>query len=335
MNALIGWCGQMTIAELEGRSFTIHDLAAVDLTERKLRHLVKLGAATRLAAGAYLLTVDTDDEAQATRHLHTIWRRWQRTSYAKAVVSHVSAAALWGLPLPNPLPTQVHLSGYKKTSAHSSDMLVRHAIDVPMEQVIERYGMPCTSLGRTLIDVAMTESVETAVMCADAALRLAVEVEVRANRLNPHACYAPEVAMFKAQLHQLLSERRGRRGIRRAREIVEFAEWQAESPGESILRWRMHVAGIDKPELQVPVPSPSGSNYRLDALVRSKGTFIEFDGLSKYSTSPAVARQEIIDEKRREDYIRATTGWRCVRLTWRDISSDWRFQAAMRRHGLI
>jgi len=86
--------------------------------------------------------------------------------------------------------------------------------------------------------------------------------------------------------------------------------------------------GLPKPELQVEIRDERGRLVgRVDFLFRAQRTIVEFDGLVKYGG--ADGRQALIDEKRREDSLRAL-GYQMVRPTWRDLYDPRKLEQAMR-----
>ncbi len=78
------------------------------------------------------------------------------------------------------------------------------------------------------------------------------------------------------------------------------------------------------------MPAPGALPYRVDFDL--DGVLGEFDGTVKYTDAAMLAgrdaRDVLMAEKRREDWIRATTGRRLARWQWADIASA----AALERH---
>ena len=77
------------------------------------------------------------------------------------------------------------------------------------------------------------------------------------------------------------------------------------------------------PQLQVPVAGPTGQTYFVDFGLAEVRAFGEFDGKDKYLDVAlrrgAPLEQVLLEEKRREDWIRGTTQWRFAR--WEDEHS--------------
>lgn len=110
-----------------------------------------------------------------------------------------------------------------------------------------------------------------------------------------------------------------RPGQRALRATLDRATGEHESVGETRCSEVMLTLGLPSFERQVWVRDRSGVAVgRVDFLIRSTRTIVEFDGMMKY-TSPEVLRQE----KLREDRLRAL-GYEVVRLTWADLDDPGR-----------
>ncbi|NEN04490.1 hypothetical protein G3T36_01260 [Diaminobutyricibacter tongyongensis] len=111
------------------------------------------------------------------------------------------------------------------------------------------------------------------------------------------------------------------RGHARAREVIEFADTRAESPLESVSRLLIHQAGFPPPTLQLALSDVDGLIGEVDFAWPELGVVGEADGELKYLDaalrSGRSAEQVVIDEKYREDRIRAL-GYRVVRWGWRE-----------------
>lgn len=136
----------------------------------------------------------------------------------------------------------------------------------------------------------------------------------------------------------LIKENPGARGIRQARRVIAFAQPAAQLPGESISRLYLSQLGFAAPRLHVRVPGPAGRDYEMDFAFDALRTFGEFDGVRKYS-DPLYLRgrtpeQALLDEKRREDWVRGTTQWRIVRWEMSHLSSARTLESRLARFGI-
>ncbi len=184
-----------------------------------------------------------------------------------------------------------------------------------------------TSLARTAVDVASRLDFVAAVVVVDAALR-------RASHPLP---YLPISPITLSNLVEQLQELPLRRGRQKASTAIEFADGAADRPGESVSRANMRRMGCPMPQIQVAVAGASGRIYIVDFWWPEFNTIGEFDGDVKY-TDPEFLRgrtpeQALLDEKRREDDLRAAGHGMC-RWNWLTAISLHRLQAHLRAAGI-
>ncbi len=248
------------------------------------------------------------------------------TSRRVPVFAVHTAAALHGMPLFRP-PASVHVIAPAGRPG-SARGLVRHRGILGQSDVVEINGLSCTSLTRTVADLARIGTFEQSVTVADAALRR--------QFLRRHHYDADGAAAFVEDVLAVVRE--SAQGRAKAHRAVEFADGRAELPGESISRIRLHQAGFATPQLQVRVTGPVGQDYFVDFGIDEADAFGEFDGAIKYvdgrmldglSTAEALQR-----EKRREDWIRGITGRRFVRWGWQDIVTADTLAARLAQFGI-
>lgn len=260
----------------------------------------------RLDRGWYVEGAEWDRLYSEGRHLLRVLAAHERQPGSSSFVfSHCSAAVLWGLPLFRVEPRRVHVSGIHANGhvAGGDPLIARHEVAVGAAEITVVGGIRCTSLSRTVADAIRFASEETAVSIADAALRL-----VAWN--DPTRSYDVAAAeSLRAQVRAHLP--RGARGVRRARWVMGFADGRAQLPGESVSRLYLHHLGFAAPRLQVFLPGPDGSSFAVDFGLDDADAWGEFDGLGKYTDPTILAGRDtataVLDEKRREDWIRGTT----------------------------
>jgi len=211
---------------------------------------------------------------------------------ADVVVSHTSAALLWGLPtLRVPATTHVIEPGHPRPSASPDVTRHRHRID-PAD-VTELDGIRVTTLERTVVDCTMSEPASGGLVVADAALHRGADRE---------------------QCVRLLASMVGRRGVVRARAVLELADEGAESAGESLARHALLAAGLPRPVTQVPVTTRIGVFWG-DVGWPEHRALVEYDGRGKYDGAGV---DVVLAEKRREDAL-LDAGWRLARVTAEDL----------------
>ena len=160
-------------------------------------------------------------------------------------------------------------------------------------------GIAATTLPRTVVDLARTETLLTAVIAGDSALRECDLSEVDAE----------------------LESARGWKGISQARRAVRLMDGRSGNPGESQSRIMLRQAGFD-PEPQVEIYDAEGCFVaRIDWLIN--GVLVaEFDGKAKYTEYLRTDERPgdvVFKEKLREDALR-DLGYPVVRWTWADLA---------------
>ena len=152
-------------------------------------------------------------------------------------------------------------------------------------------GLPVTSPLRTVFDLSRRLPLIEAVAAVDMALhrRLVDLVELRAYvGANPRC-----------------------RGIAQARQATELAQAAAESPMESRLRMLLILAGLPRPEVQVPLHDERGRFIgRPDLYYRAHRIGLEFDG--------GTHRDSLVEDNRRQNRL-LDAGCRLLRFTAADV----------------
>lgn len=215
------------------------------------------------------------------------------------VFALTSAAAIWGLPRIEPWPDMVRVLVPSEQRGRASALVRPH---VGREgSGVENSGVRVTTVARTVVDLARTGSLASALAAADHALRLGLCT--RGELLEEAEGVPPRV-----------------RGRRRARLAVELADGASMSPGESLSRAQMYLLNLPRPRLQEEVHDDGGligvCDFGWDGVVG------EFDGRVKYragTESVDVVEDVVWREKTREDRLRRRR--RLARWTW-DIAMD-------------
>lgn len=257
---------------------------------------VRAGRWIKVARGAYVdAPASTLDRFARERQLGLATLAAARTRLAAdRVLSHGSAALLWGLPVP--ADRSVHVTQTWSTGGGRGGSVVRHVLPLPDEDVTTRGGHLVTTLERTAVDCALVSRAADALVVMDAALHLGADRET---------------------CRDLLERRARSRGIRVARAALEVADDGAESPGETRARLAVLRLGVLPPETQVRVDTAAGT-YWSDLGWPEWLVVAEYDGVAKYSArGSAVA--ELLRERRRQEAIEET-GRSVVRIVSQDLA---------------
>lgn len=311
----------MRYHDARAQLLTRHDLVADGLSDRRIRAAVADGTLIRLHRGRYVAAAAWHSQFAEGRHMLRVAAVHEQRRGGDAVLSHVSAAVAWGLPLYRLEPRLVHLSGATSDGHTLSGRpgIARHEIAVGDADRVVVDGLTCTSLARTIGDVVRTIPVEAALSMADAALRV-VAWDESDRSYDEHAD-----GVFRAEVRRHMERHRRARGVRGGRFIMGIADGRAQLPGESVSRLRLIELGFEVAGLQVPIPGPDGKTYYADFDLAGADAWGEFDGVGKYTTLAAAQgltlEEVLLAEKRREDWIRGTTNRRMPRWGAEHITS--------------
>lgn len=208
------------------------------------------------------------------------------------VISHLTAARLWGFEVP--LVTQdqrVHVTVPRSARRrHRRDRRV-HFSDVPTAETRRRHGVVVTSPSRTWIDLA-------AVVPSAALLAVTDQMLARGFPLD--------------EFPAILARSAGRRGVATARRVVPCADRLAGSPMESVLRWLLHEAGLPRPVLQHVVREAGRFLGQVDLAWPAHRVLVEFDGNVHRD------RRVFVEDLRRQNRL-VLAGWTVLRFTSADV----------------
>jgi len=281
-----------------------------DVGSDVVRSRVRRGEIERLRVGVYRMPETASTPARdRERRVLALIAAVNATPRAPFWFSHESAALVWGCSTWH-LAERVHLRRLTRPHVRSHDVtVVQHWASVPVEQRTAIHDVPVTSLERTAFDCARTLTTDRALVIADSALALGASRRV---------------------LDAMLVTGTGKRGVRRARWVVEHADARAESPGETLARWSVVAEGLPAPELQLEIETASG-RYRADMGWREWWLLLEFDGEVKYrALADGDPSAVVMAEKWRQDALEEL-GWKVLRVSWGDLRDPTALAERVRR----
>lgn len=276
---------------------TTAEWVARGVSADRLQQLVRNGHLVLLRRGVYAraesLAASVGDPARM--HAFQVAAALLPARTLTAAASHESAAILHGLGLlgrlPEGLVTLTRPPHARGSRASGKDLRIRAARLFP-GHVTKHYGLPVTSVARTVVDLARTSPFMNGVVVADSALHA---------RKTTHE-----------ELASVLEVCSTWSGARLARRAVAFADHRSESVLESCARVIFDEYGLPKPELQVDV---GGDQFigRVDFYWREHLTVAEADGLLKYADT-----KRALDQLERDQLLREV-GYKVVHFTWRQL----------------
>lgn len=283
---------------------------ARDLPRGVLDAEVRHGRLVRVRRGAYVPLAELPrDDGQGARLRLALARIVAVAAQVgcSPVVSHQSAALVWGLPAWH-LPTTVHVFSPVRRSVRSAADVTWHHSRSGRQEPVDFSGLCVTGLEQTVVDCLTTAGPLGAVVVADAALARGAD---------------------RAEIDRLLSALGSRRGVARGRELFDLVDDGAQSPWESVCRVVVQAVGLPAPETQVRVDTGLGRFYA-DMGWRRWRLLVEFDGAVKYAGPGRAATAALMAEKRRQHAVEDER-WRVLRVTAADLGPSLSLVRRLRR----
>ena len=279
------FAGQRTLATLE-------QLEDVGLAPRSVRHRAQVGRLYRVHPTVYSTTPPVLLPRKAR------WLAGVLACGPGAVLSHRSAAALWGLRPTARSKTDVTAPGNRGRKLDGID--AHRATTFAAADVTEEDGIPCTSVARTVLDLAPLvprRAVERAIDQAETLEIFDLAAFDDVLERNPTLRGAPVVLAVLDEYQ---------------RDEAHF-DTLTESELEEGFLALCDAAGFPRPEVQQYLTLRGGEVVRADFLWRELRVVVETDG-PRYHRTPWAR-----EENARRDLLLAEAGWLPLRLTWRMV----------------
>jgi hypothetical protein len=225
-----------------------------------------------------------------------------------AVVSHHTAARLWGGTVPDSSNIHAAFTRDVGTAVHG---IKTHRFTRQMA-VHRRHGLVVTTPEQTILHLARPLELVDLVACADQFVRRGVTTP-------------EDIGEFARQY--------GGQGSRLAQQAALLTRPRVDSAAETRVRLLMVLSGLPEPVVNHPVLRPDGSvQYRLDLSFPQHRLAIEYDG--RWHDAPA---QRELDEARRADLRQL--GWTVIVLRAEDLFATpdatlSSLRAELARHGI-
>jgi very-short-patch-repair endonuclease/predicted transcriptional regulator of viral defense system len=280
------------IAELAARQHgvvSLTQLKALGMTASGARKRAANGRLHRIHRGVYAV-----GHPRLTKH-----GRWLADVMAygpRALLSHRSGAGLWNVRADNRARTDVSVPGPSARSRPGIE--VHRSVTLTPADATIVDGIPCTTLARTLLDLAEVvspRSLERAIEQAEV-LRL---FDLRA-------------------VEEVLARANGRRGAAKLRAVLAGLEEPALTDTEVEERFLAlcRAASLPSPEVNQWLNIDDEPAIKADFLWRAERVVIETDGWESHGTRQAFER-----DRRRDERLKLA-GYQPLRFTRRRIVSD-------------
>jgi very-short-patch-repair endonuclease len=257
-------------------------LIALGVGAGAVKHRVRIGRLIRVHAGVYAVGHQPTNPVDCAAAAVLACGRG-------AVLSHGSAASLWGLNHGWELPYEITV-----TNGHRPrDGITTHRVRVlERSEVRTQLGIRVTSPVRMLLDIAPRFD-DVALTRAVNDLRLAGYVST-------------------GQLGEVLERTRNRPGLKRLRQIVEDStKAPTRSAMEDEFRRFAERFGLPRPEINARV-----AGREVDALFRGERVIVELDGYRYHDG------RESFERDRESDAASLDEGYATVRITWQRLGAD-------------
>jgi hypothetical protein len=213
--------------------------------------------------------------------------------------SHATAARLLGAwTYATPCLVDVTHTFKPHVAGGREPLVRRHFTTLPPRERATVGGIPVTSPERTLVDCLRTLTPAGGLAVADSLFRLGAD---------------------PAEVSRIMTASAGKRGMVRARRLLELCDPRSGSPGESVARLVAADDGLPRPVCQIPVVTASGTWY-VDFGWPDVGLGVEFDGAVKYAGGrygdPEMVRRR--QERRAAAILDA--GYELVRVGWSELA---------------
>jgi very-short-patch-repair endonuclease len=211
-----------------------------------------------------------------------------------ALLSHRSAAALWGIFAEGGGAVEVTLPVKRRPRP---GIVQHHSCPAPDEVTVVD-GISVTTVPRTLLDIAS---------------------KLDERRLRRAVNEAERLRLWDAlSLEQLIARHRGRRGVARLAAVLADGEIGAtvtRSDLEILFLEFLADAFLPYPRVNFQLAVP-GATYEVDCAWPDRRLIVELDGHATHAT-----RSGYEGDRERDRRLHAA-GWRVVRITWRQLTRD-------------
>ena len=272
------------VAQRQLNLITTRQLNAAGLTSEAIALRCSKGLLHRVHQGVYL--VGPQVWLPNARELAAILALGR-----SAVVSHRSAAALWGFATPSPRAVEVTIVG---AGCRSRDGIgVRRVSDLLPDERAHKNGIPVTSPARTLLDFAHEASPHE----LEQALAEAYALNLTSER----------------RLQRIVARRPHRAGARALRAELERERGPAltRSEAERRMKQLLREAG-----LPAALTNQRIAGYEADFVWPERRLIVEVDGYQFHGHRAAFERD------RKRDAAHTLAGYRVMRITWRALTEE-------------
>jgi hypothetical protein len=256
-------------------------LSALGLARGAIGHRIEVGRLRQVHRGVYTIG----------HRLLSREGRWMGAVLAcgpGAVLSHHSAAALWGI------RQSMRIEVTAPATRHPRSGIVIHRSPVGDDERTTHRGIPTTTVPRTLLDLSAGVRIDD--------LRAAFRQAEQLRLTDPLSLY---------DLATRYPRRPGLRAIRGLLDEGSIGARIVRSELEERFQAFLIRAGLPLPQANVLV-----EGFEVDCAWPEQRVIVELDGREAHETRHAFERD------RQRDRVLAAAGWRVIRITWRQLHDE-------------
>ncbi|MBZ4488708.1 hypothetical protein LQ938_04460 [Microbacterium sp. cx-55] len=282
------------------------DRDGMPVNDRRLRAHVEAGLVHRVYPGSFV-SADAWNGLRARERHHILVIEAAEHARGPLVITHDSAAAVWGMERLGTWPERVDTRIDRRTGGRSTGLIRRRAWGTNGIDLVPWGSHWITSPAQTALDLAADSSFTSGVVALDQALW--------GRREGDPLVQVPDLRA--AAEHADVG-----RGVARMRMALEFVTPMSDSVRESQSRVAIHRLGFPAPILQQRFLLGGGRVAYTDFFFEAHAHVGEFDGVGKYVDAALLRgrtpQQALLAEKDREDAlrrrIRGLSRWRTPEL---------------------
>jgi very-short-patch-repair endonuclease len=209
----------------------------------------------------------------------------------RAVISHISAASLWGFAPPQSAASEVHITTIGPKVRSRPGLKAHRSATLQASDLRRVHGLPVTAPARTLHDLAATGYLDLERAFGDA----------HAQRL-----------VTAREIEQLLERAGPRAGTRAIRDLhSDNASGYTRSHAERLLRQLLRSANLPLARFNTRV-----AGYEVDAVWPDQRVIVEVDGYAYHGHRAQFERD------RKRDLALGAAGYRVIRVSWRQLTNE-------------
>lgn len=214
-----------------------------------------------------------------------------------AVLSHRSAAALWGLLQSDQARIDVTAPRSRNGGPTRAPLIRLHrSRSLDARDTTSHQGMPITSVPRTLLDLAAT---------------------IRPDRLERALAQAERLQLYDHRaIRDVIARNNGHRGRTPLTAATAQEPKLTRSQAEAIFLTLIREAGLPEPLVNFPLTAPDHPRLEVDFYWPAYHLIVEIDGWETHRTRAA------FEADRRRDAALQAAGQKVLRFTWRVINND-------------